>query len=379
MRTYSFTSPCTGTLQYPDAFMFAFNPNYLEFTLYKSDGTTLATTSYAFTITVKSGSNSYAIEAGIYAGNGRVYISRLLQLLFSDDVLNARSIDVTVTVAYGGTTIATLSGVALWGGLQIGEQFGSHGIYAHNKNGNGVDFVREAVWFPNFPFTLSMFRASTDEGLTVTVDKVTTKADESLTASGIIDIDPTDYVAASDIKNEARFSIGLGTGGSAGVFAAVFDYTFVGDLENLREITRVRVDNSTTGYYIRWIDQFGFLQYYLFVKGQRTSKNKLSSNEIDWEQQYNGMYFGNLIRYQQVTNTDTIKCSAVNLSERVLAYVETIVKSPYIDLYLGKDKDGQEIWLPINIVSGSYKVSADKVLQDYEISFTLPETIIQSL
>lgn len=379
MRQLNFTTPCQGILAYPDAFVFAFNPNYLEFTLYQDDGDALATKNYVFTIIVKSGGKSYSIEASICAGQGRVFVSRLLQLLFADDVLDARSIDATITVKHGSTTIATIDSTILWSALQIGEQFGKYGEYVHNQYHNGVDHVRDVVWFPHFPFKVSMFRTSTDEGITVDVNNKRTITNKALSETGIFEVIPSDYLEASSVQTFAKLSIGLLDTESQSVFTSVFDYTFTGDIGNLREVVRLHVDNHTAGYYIRWIDQFGFLQYFLFVKGQRTSKNKVSSNEIDFERQYNGMYFGNIVRYQQVTNTDTVKCAAVNLPERVLAYVETIVKSPYVDLYLGKDKYGNEIWLPINIVSGSYKVEADKILQDYEISFTLPETVTQSL
>lgn len=377
MREVEITSPCSGTVVFPEASMFAYNPNYVEFDLAKSDGNTLSP--YTFVVQVSGGGNSNSINVSTYNGKGRAYISRLVQLLFPEDVLSIRSIDVTIAVLYQDVEIASVSGIAFWSGLQIGEQFGRYGVYVHNQYRNGVDHVRDVVWFPNFPFKVSMFRSSTDEGLTVDVDNKRTLTNDTQSATGIFEITPADYVDPTAVLNYAKLSIGLIGDDSKATFTTVFDYTFTGTVENLREIVRLHVDNSTAGYYIRWIDQFGFLQYYLFVKGTRTSKNKLSSNVIDAEQQYNGMYFGNITRVQQVTNTDTVKCSAVNLPERVLAYVETIVKSPYVDLYLGKDKYGNEIWLPINIVSGSYKVEADKVLQDYEISFTLPDTVTQSL
>lgn len=379
MRTNRITSGTLGMLVYPDEYVFAFNPNYLEFTLYQSNGKDLATSNNAFTIAVSSGDTSYSIVANICKGKGRVYISRLFQLLFADDVLETRSIDASVKILLGSTTWTSFSCTVLWSALQIGEQFGRYGIYVHNQYRNGVDHVRDVVWFPHFPFKVSMFRAAKDEGLTVDVDSKRTQTNQSLTGTGIFEVVPADHVDPTAVQYFAKLSIGLNYGQSFATFTKMFDYTFTGAPNNLREIVRLRVDNSTAGYYIRWIDQFGFLQYYLFVKGTRTSKNKISSNEIDYEQKYNGMYFGNITRVQQVTNTDTVKCSAVNLPERVLAYVETIVKSAYVDLYLGKDKNGDEIWLPINVVSGSYKVEADKILQDYEISFTLPDTVTQSL
>lgn len=381
------TSSYKGTVTFPDVFMFAFNPCYVEFDITTANGSTVTATT--FSVTVASSSKSVSIDVAILNGHAKAYISRLLQYLFTD-VLEERSIDVTitatatttssVTTSDGKEELATVAGEALWSALQIGEQFGKYGVYVANKYNNGIDHIRDVVWFPNFPFKVSLFRSQSDEGLTVDIDGTRTLQNKTLTEVGIFEVVPSELCDdVESVKQKVVLSIGLLGTDSQSTFTTVFDYTFTGTLDVLREKVNLQIDKSTAGYYFRWIDQFGFLQYYLFVKGERTSKNKLSSNELGYEQQYNGMYFGNIIRYQQVTNQDTVKCSAVNLSERVLAYVETIIKSPYVDLYLGKDKRGTEIWLPVNVVAGSYKVSANRILRDYEISFTLPETATQSL
>lgn len=368
-----------GTITVPDVYIFAFNPNYVEFDVVSwKKKAPLASATAQITVTAANLGRLYTIDVALYNGTCKAYISRIIQMCFAD-VLGSRSNTVFIAIVYNGVEILRVTSVALWSALQIGEQFGRYGVYVHNAYNNGVDHVRETVWFPAFPFKVSLFRSSEDEGLTVDVDGARKLTNQTLTATGIFEVIPSEYVDAASVNAGATLSIGLVGEDSKTTFTNVFDYTFTGVLDTLREKVNLHIDNSTRGYYLRWIDQFGFLQYFLFVKGERTSKNKLSSNELDYEQQYNGMYFGNITRVQQVTSQDTVKCSAVNLTERVLAYVETIVKSAYVDLYLGKDKYEQEIWLPVNIVSGSYKVEANKVLRDYEISFTLPETTTQSL
>ena len=143
-------------------------------------------------------------------------------------------------------------------------------------------------------------------------------------------------------------------------------------------IVKLTVCEDEDGIYLLWIDQYGFWQYFLFAEGTRKSKNSQSKITVDAEYEQSGRYH-EAIRNAHVDNTDTIKCSAMNLKKDILAYVETIYKSPHIEMYIGKDFNENEMWVPVNIASGTVDIVADKQLYDYEVSITLPDTASQTI
>ena len=162
------------------------------------------------------------------------------------------------------------------------------------------------------------------------------------------------------------------------VFDETFDYTFFISTE-FTTITNLIVNTATTGYYLRWIDRFGCFQYFLFSIGDTTVKNKLSGDNFVEREANDGMWFPNHTRDIHISATDTRKCQANSLTEDIYAYVSTIITSPIIDLYMGKTKNGEEIWCPVNIVATSHKCKAREVLNDLEISFSMPDIQAQTL
>lgn len=193
--------------------------------------------------------------------------------------------------------------------------------------------------------------------------------------NGIIELEPA--YSFPEAKTKATYKI-KGEGKGFSLFDSTFDYTFFSSNES-SVIVNLRINNERDGYYIRWIDRFGFIQYYLFAKGKTTIKTKSSNIQLPVEKLSNGIYFANCIRTCSIETTKTVKCCAVNLPTSILEYVESIVSSPVTDLYLGKNKEGQEVWVPIQIIDGSYVIEPNKILRDFEISFTYPNVTTQIL
>lgn len=162
------------------------------------------------------------------------------------------------------------------------------------------------------------------------------------------------------------------------VFDRTFDYTFFQTGENVALIN-LKVCNDTAGYYLRWVDRHGNLQYFLFVKGDTNYKNKLGSDKVLQDEPINDLYFANITRTRSIECTVTRKCCAVNLPADIFEYVITILSSPIIDLYGGKDISGEDIWLPVNIQASTVKEDPQKLMNDLEITFALPETNAQTL
>lgn len=161
-------------------------------------------------------------------------------------------------------------------------------------------------------------------------------------------------------------------------FDTTFDYTFFQTGENIALIN-LEVCNDTAGYYLRWIDRQGNLQYYLFKKGQISYKNKPGKETILENGSLNGMYFANHSRIRETEGTITKKCCAVHLRTDIFNYVVTIINAPIVDCYLGKDKNGDDIWLPINVQSSTITYDPHKQLNDLEFSFNVPNVASQTL
>lgn len=162
------------------------------------------------------------------------------------------------------------------------------------------------------------------------------------------------------------------------VFDNTFDYTFFQTGENVALIN-LKISNDTAGHYLRWVDRHGNLQYFLFPMGEKEYKNKLGANSVMQNDDINGLYFANVVRTRNIECTVTHKCCAVNLSADIYEYVATILTSPIVDLYLGKDEHGVEIWLPVNIQANTVRYNPKKILNNLEFSFSIPDVNAQTL
>ncbi len=194
---------------------------------------------------------------------------------------------------------------------------------------------------------------------------------------GFEDIPPSQIFPAAKHSATIKYKISE-EDRTMSVFDRTFDYTFFQTGENVALIN-LQVNNDTAGYYLRWVDRHGNLQYFLFAKGQTQYKNKLGSDKVLQDEAINGLYFANIMRTRSLECTVTKKCCAVNLPSDIFDYVITIVTAPIVDLYCGKDEMGSEIWLPVNIQAGTIKHIPKQILNDLEFSFAIPDVNAQSL
>lgn len=465
----------TGILEYPDLWCFAFNPNYIKIDLNDESANNV------LAVSLQSNSGSYTLNASLFHGKASVYISKTLQLLIGKPE-KVRSATVYITLTDSDVKMLTndLTVNAVWGSVKMGEQFGKYGAF--RWNGKNLSHVRNVVWFKNFPFYVSMFRAengeltsgtydgneadantrifrcrinSVEEGELPTFEHYSkilsnpfivlnkthgviyaqesaffspgvtkifkswsasgvyggrldymnaedgeirtdtefeyngdivrwnndTKELEALlvgsaNTSGIFDLNPA--ISFPDAEKTAQYNICLEKV-SSGMFDMNFNFAFPDMAKIVNETVNMRINTDRNGLYIRWIDRFGFLQFYLFHEGKTTVKSKQASDTLQEEREFNGMYFGGMERMTEITSEETIMCCAVNLPKDILEYVKTIVCAPIADLYLGKSKGGTELWLPITVSSGSYTTDPKTMLSDYEIVIEKTDNVSQTL
>lgn len=392
-----------SSFEFPDSVVFAFNPLYCTFQ------TLLALDKIKFNVIGRGVVRSVNIQ--LFNGRATIYFSRILQLFF-DDYKHFRTLNFTVSISKvdSNTNIFSTSFLAIWGSLPLGGRYNAYGLF--NFSGK-PEYERTRIWFKKFPFRVSMFSVNVNPQINCTCDGISVPY-SSLPAlpSG----KPTDvngewvdnignicqYDASSeeyfivDVGNEKEYgifdvnparlfpaakvsaSLRIGEKGTVNVFDSTFDYTFYQNGLSTH-IVNLKVCEDTDGYYLRWIDRYGELQYFLFTKRHVIEKNSLASDTISDMEEVGPMCYPNHVRNIQVTSKTTCKCSAVSLPKEIYDYVSTIITSPIIDLYLGESASGREIWLPVSIVAASHEFDHAKKLNDLIIAFTLPEHKSQTL
>ena len=195
--------------------------------------------------------------------------------------------------------------------------------------------------------------------------------------TGFLDVIPVELFNLAQHSATIRYKLG-DEDSKFSVFDSTFDYTFFQTGETMAFVNLI-ISDDTAGHYLRWIDRQGCLQYYLFTQGERVLKNTIGKDAVALDTPNNGMYFANDVRIRSISGSVTCKACAVHLSKEIYDYVESIATSPIIDLYLGKNREGVELWRPVTIEQSSVKYDPTKMLHDIEITFALQDTNSQTL
>lgn len=352
MRYESFL---TGDISFPDSVVFVYNPNYIKLSrIYDFDNVSIKF------VNPRLGKD-IEINVALVNNSASVYISKFLQILLFGD----RAFTLYVVIKAGDYS-QTIDLLCVNGSLNIGERFYQIGSFVYDESEK--NFVRRLRWFKQFPFEVSIFSERVSAHFKYRSDNKTYYGDKELNV-GYVDVDPNEVVP--DAERMAVFKVipdeSDGTGQST--FDVSFDYTFRDLLESVTMI-RLLVDNSTEGHYFRWIDPMGQLQYFLFTKGEEQIK-VAESESFDEDVEIDGVYFGLVRRVLEKTRSRELKCCAVNLTTDEQEYVKTIVSSINCQMYIGK-RNGNDLWMPVNVKAGTFSTSETENLQDFEISVELP-------
>lgn len=323
--------------EYPEETIFAFNPNFITFS-----GVTGA--KY---VTLQCGKNKIDVE--FYGGEAKADISLLLQSQFT----NPRTERTKVLTVYFnfdgvGTSDMNVDFLVIWGSSSIGERLNYIGAFNFDKDRQ--KFVRNVRWFVNYPQKLSVYNNRRFE-----------------------DFYPLKTVYEYNLDTSSVEKIAL--------FDHTFDKTFVKNF-NLNSYLDAKVylhkDASKDGYFLRWMDNLGMYQYFLFVYGERSQKFS-QKHEVTEDLRVGGYDFGGGKRMLTHERDHKYTGSAMHLTREEAMYVQTIVNSPFIDMYQGTLAGGDELWVPVVLVDGEKKVSEKKELNNFEITFIVPTSRPQQL
>lgn len=142
------------------------------------------------------------------------------------------------------------------------------------------------------------------------------------------------------------------------------------------DVTNIFVDNTNVvkviheectpdGVYLRWLDRYGRLCYYLFAEGQKRDKvsnygDVLRDNITD------------VVRRRGYEREASMQLCAPLADAETIDGIDDIISSPVVDMY----KNG--VWQAVIVSAGTY-TRTDDVLQDFVFEITLQDYDTQRL
>lgn len=151
------------------------------------------------------------------------------------------------------------------------------------------------------------------------------------------------------------------------------------DEESLVQLNETLVFNciSTipcTPVYLRWLNQLGGYDYFMFYKKDVKEQNKTAyvNKYPDSLQATSGYHAGTMKPFQkQTSEVWVIGADKITINE--LNELRKISRSMKIDLYFPETQS----WLGVNIADNSWSVPLDEELTDIELNLILPEIFTQ--
>lgn len=248
----------------------------------------------------------------------------------------------------------------IWGALQIGETFSQS---------------KTLTYFRGLPFTIPFFMGR-ETTLDVKIDGSPSSPIGSLTV-GKYNYPVTVFDAHRKIE-----IIGSTSSSNGGVFNYTFDYTFgiIKKLSDMHIIINI-ADCPNEGVYLRWINQHGEYNYYLFTPS--VSSSEVKNEDIVLENVFYSTYptdgyhigTGKAIG-KTITNSQKIFASLID--ENTYTLLLGLVKSPVVDMFIGYGSDNIEQWINISLKDGTFTRTQND-LQDFECMMITNDEFIQTV
>lgn len=361
-------------MQYPNKTHFAFVPAIIKLTAVR-DLNRVA-------VTVKSTTTDRTFSETREVHNGEVYfdIQRALQMCFegvekahidygtpfTDSALkHTVQVNTTATASDGTSVFADFKIDALWGGVRTGES-------------SGGELRRR--WFVNYPFSVDVFTKFGDE-FDITVNDgnsdgvifynqepdatgATAYRRALLAPAQIFDVAPT----------TRKIHIALPHG-----IVLKDDNETIGITAYTLDIDHTEPSDRTI--YLRWVDNQGRYNYYLFKKLGESSEYSTTAwlhNEQNVPTAYvDGLNVASGLR-QSFAESQSLTLGARLVDEATLSYLLTLQGSPIVDMFAGYDSDNQPLWRRVNVSPAKFERTT-KPLQDFSTQIIIPTATLQQL
>lgn len=136
-------------------------------------------------------------------------------------------------------------------------------------------------------------------------------------------------------------------------------------VDNTKVVKVIHEECTPDGVYLRWLDRYGRLCYYLFAEGQKRDKvsnygDVLRDNITD------------VVRRMGYEREASMQLCAPLADAETIDGIDDIISSPVVDMYVGG------VWQAVIVSAGTY-TRTDDVLQDFVFEITLQDYDTQRL
>lgn len=145
-------------------------------------------------------------------------------------------------------------------------------------------------------------------------------------------------------------------------------------------LTLEKVDN-TCGVYIKWLNQFGCYNYWLFEHTSIIERSTRYSDEVAFDNDNLGTAYARTLQTGK-SSQDTLKAVATLLTDEENYLLSGIIDSPKIYLFTGKpfSRSTPENWIEVKLKTNQARTkNAHTSMNNYELEFELPARYTQML
>ena len=346
-----------GVIRYPEKIAFAFNPSPLLCN---------GTSGQYVTVSMTDGTHTHTERRTVFAYNCQFDLSALARAIFADtdkeepnpaqniDIKHAVSVDVTVETYVASDNILTFT-------------FQTTYIFGCLRHGEVFNPIRKRTWFKHYPFTLGVF-AESGNSIAYVVDGSTSFL-QTFNSTGIYEL-PVETLGVTE-SLVIQDNIGEI---SATTFPTVFDLTFSaidGDDITDRITLDISEEQCPKALYLRWVDNQGFYCYWLF-----SWFGDSDVSEVTEDIQRNNMrHYADAVGYQgwyghreERASTMTKQAGASMVDAETFDFLKTVLTSPRVDLYLGKNDQNDDLWEQVRVSAQTTQWQRFRDYQDFTFS-----------
>lgn len=412
-----------------DQAMFAYNPCYVI------ASSLPANVPIEIEVTIGTQTIKSIVIGDRIAHRGRIDITGLLQSLWAgtnwNDLENVDTIKYPTFIIKGNGDTLDYSGKipVIYGSMNVNEGFMGWGntFKAQNYTHEGLGFTkpiksyrRVAKWYSNLPCELpflwvvnhSVYDESNQSRISGSLDLGDLEVPEGgieIPDGGIDRPELDENVVAGQakvtvtqknrngeikeweqLKSPYKYSRvykitkdmqTMSEGGLIRITSTLFDIQY--NWRSFNAVYEYYEDTAIDGYYLRWIDNFGLVNYYLFDKGKVMTKTK-SIDTIDKEINEGGIDYPTATIDTSRTLETTLKCSATCLDEELYQTVKTVIRANHVQLYLGKQLNDdnttyRDVWMPVRLTASQETEDEAPKRKSLEVNIILPLYHSQSI
>lgn len=359
MRDYS--TPTEGDIRYPDEIAFAFNPSPLLIN---------GTHGQYVTTTMTDGTHTHTERRIAFASNCQFDLSALARAIFAEiekeEPNTAQTTNTNHTIAVDVSVETYVDAL-----VTLTFTFQTTYIFGCLRHGEVFNPIRKRTWFKHYPFTIGIF-AEAGNSIAYVIDGNTSSL-ETFNDTGIYELPVetlgiTDYLVIQDNIGEI----------SATTFPNVFDLSFSA-IDGDDIVDRITLDVSEEqcpkALYLRWLDNQGFYCYWLFSWLGDSDVSEVTEdilrNDMNHYTESVG-YQGWFGHREKRASTMTKQAGASMVDAETFAFLKTILTSPRVDRYLGKDADDNPMWENVRVSAQATAWNRLKDFQDFSFSVILP-------